>query len=347
MTFYNREGMLYARINGKRISTKLKYSKENIKLFTSYSKNDEFFSKFNVDNINIPTVIELCEEVLEEKEAQLKPTSMCMYRSMFKTYIVPYFNKRIDEIEPLDIDKWYKNFTNKSGIITSESVLKPAFEKAILRKYITTSPFVITKPRIKSDYKINPFTLKEIELLLYNTKGWFKNFIGLCFFTGARTGEILALKWCDINFNNYTIDINKTQTNGFTQSPKTESSIRIIDMLPQSEDFLKNQRKETGLREYVFLPKGKKICTSSYLTPTWNNLLIQVGLEHRGIYQTRHSFASNMLSNKEDLNWVSQTLGHKNPGITQQKYFKYIPVKRNERKNTFLDTIDTKSAQST
>ena len=58
MTFYNREGMLYARINGKRISTKLKYSKENIKLFTSYSKNDEFFSKFNVDNINIPTVIE-------------------------------------------------------------------------------------------------------------------------------------------------------------------------------------------------------------------------------------------------------------------------------------------------
>ena len=49
-----------------------------------------------------------------------------------------------------------------------------------------------------------------------------------------------------------------------------------------------------------------------------------MGLEHRRIYQTRHSFASNMLSNKEDLNWVSQTLGHKNPGITQQKYFKYI-----------------------
>ena len=346
MTFYNRAGMLYARISGKRISTKLKYSKENIKLFTSYSKNDEFLSKFNVENKRVPTVIELCEEVLEEKEAYLKPTSMGMYRSMFKNYIVPYFDKRIDEIEPLDINNWYKNFTNKSGLMTSETVLKSAFEKAILRKYIKTSPFVITKPRIKSDYKINPFTLKEIELLLYNSNGWFKNFIGLCFFSGMRTGEALALKWTDIDFNNYTIDINKTQTNGFTQSPKTESSIRIIDMLPQAEEFLKNQRKETGLREYVFLPKGKKISTSSCLTPRWTNLLIRVGLEHRGIYQTRHSFASNMLSNKEDLNWVSQTLGHKNPGITQQKYFKYIPTRKNERKNTFLDTIDTKIAQS-
>ena len=54
MTFYDRKGILYARINGKRVSTKLEYSKENIKLFKSYAKNEEFFKKFDVKN-NIKT----------------------------------------------------------------------------------------------------------------------------------------------------------------------------------------------------------------------------------------------------------------------------------------------------
>ncbi|MCT7531986.1 tyrosine-type recombinase/integrase [Aliarcobacter cryaerophilus] len=42
------------------------------------------------------------------------------------------------------------------------------------------------------------------------------------------------------------------------------------------------------------------------------------------MYQTRHSFASNMLSNKEDIFWVSKMLGHKNLNITLEKYSKYI-----------------------
>ena len=53
MTFYNRNGVLYARINGQRISTKLKDTKENRKLFESYAKNDEFFEKFDVKEKSI------------------------------------------------------------------------------------------------------------------------------------------------------------------------------------------------------------------------------------------------------------------------------------------------------
>lgn len=51
-----------------------------------------------------------------------------------------------------------------------------------------------------------------------------------------------------------------------------------------------------------------------------------------------------MLSNGEDLLWVSAMLGHKNPNITLNKYSKYIRPKR-VRKSTFLDDIDTKSTQ--
>ncbi len=92
MTFYDRGGMLYVRINGKRVSTKLEYSKENIKLFKSYAKNDEFFKKFNVMG-NIPTVVELCKEVLEDKKDTLKRTSYTNYLSLLNSRIIPFLIK--------------------------------------------------------------------------------------------------------------------------------------------------------------------------------------------------------------------------------------------------------------
>ena len=56
MTFYNRNDILYVSINGIRKSTKLKYSKENIKKFKSYYEDEEFYNKFNIIKTT-PTVL--------------------------------------------------------------------------------------------------------------------------------------------------------------------------------------------------------------------------------------------------------------------------------------------------
>jgi integrase len=76
----------------------------------------------------------------------------------------------------------------------------------------------------------------------------------------------------------------------------------------------------------------------------WKNILNECGFKHRGIYQLRHSFASNMLSIGEDLLWVSSMLGHKSANITLEKYTKYMRRKR-ERKTTVINSIDTQVAQ--
>lgn len=110
MTFYDRKGILYVRINGKRVSTKLEYSKENIKLYKSYAKNEEFFKKFDVIKTS-PTVVELCEEVLKEKEKTLKATSYKSYESLLKSRIIPFFgNKKVVDIKPIHISDFYKTF---------------------------------------------------------------------------------------------------------------------------------------------------------------------------------------------------------------------------------------------
>ena len=168
----------------------------------------------------------------------------------------------------------------------------------------------------------------------------FKNILGVAFFTGMRAGEILALKWKDINFENKSITIETQRTRGYTKKPKTKSSIRTIDMISQCEVFLKEQRKLTGLGEYIFLnTKNKIFYGSGDLQYKWYDVLRRLKLEKRGIHQTRHTFASNMLSNMENPLWVSQMLGHKSLVITLNTYTKYIKKDRNA-KTTFLDDMN-------
>jgi len=348
MTFYNRKGMLYVSLNGKRISTKLEYSKENIKLFKSYAKNDEFFKKFDVNNKS-KTIIELCQEVLDEKEKRLQSTSMKSYYSNFNTHIIPFFSKKYpQEITPRIIKNWYLSIKTIGTLnICVNGILKPAFENAIIDGQIQTSPFIVSFPRIKSNYEMKPFNLKEIQLILDIADGWFKNFLGIAFFSGMRTGEVLGLEWKDINFEESTISVCKTRSFGITKSPKTKSSIRTIDMLPQAEIFLKNQQRLSGLGLNVFNAERRKgkIYGSCTLSHKWKRLLEKCNLEYRNIYQTRHSFASNMLSNKEDLFWVSKMLGHKNPNITLERYSRYVKSDR-KKKTTFLDEQDYLLAQN-
>ncbi|MDX4061679.1 tyrosine-type recombinase/integrase [Aliarcobacter skirrowii] len=348
MKLYNRNGILYIYSNGTRKSSGLKDTKENRKLLESHYKNDEFYKKFDV-KAKGKTVLEFCEEVLVEKEKKLQPTTMKNYNSLYRSRIIPFFNKKFPhEITPSMIKEWYSTFEDKATLSNCVIILKCAFENAIIEGYIKSSPFIVSLPTLKSDYEMKPFNLQEIKLILDNANGWFKNLLGIAFFTGLRTGEILALEWKDIKFDEGIISISKTRTAGFTKAPKTKGSFRDIDIISQCEPFLREQRRITGLNENLFVTmsnKNKKIYSSSSLFHMWKNLLLKCNLEYRSIYQTRHSFASNMLSNKEDIFWVSQMLGHKNINITSEKYSKYIRSTR-ERKTTFLDDYSISFAQN-
>lgn len=339
MTFYNRNNKLYVSIGGKRVSTKLNYSNENIKLFKSYAKNEEFFNKFNIVKKS-KNLLDFCEEVLNYKESYLKPTSYVTYLSLYNSQIVPYFkNKKVEDIEALDIKRFFQRFKSKSSLyICSNAILKPAFENAILEKYIKYTPMQISIPILKSKYEFNPFTLEEIDLILDNAiTPQFRNILGLLFYSGMRIGEALALKWENVDFHTFTIKINATHTGSFVNTPKTKASNRTIDMLSQAEFYLRSQM-ETSNSLYVFTDsRNKFIRCSNNLTEHWKLTLKKCKLEYRSKYQTRHTFASNMLSNGEVLMWVSKMLGHSNSSTTLLYYSKYLPVNTKERKTTFLD----------
>jgi integrase len=345
--FYNRNGILYVCINKKRVSTKLKDTLKNRKLFENHYKNDEFLHKFGLVPVTVPTVVELCNDVLLDKEKYLKPTSYRSYSSLLKSRVVPFFqDKKVTDIKPTHIMDFYSTFIDSRTLITCEALLKPAFEKAILKEYINTTPFIVSKPKFTSDYKINPFTINDLDLISnYHKDDVLVNFLCISCFTGLRTGELFALEWKDIDFNTMTLDINKCFSGGYLTNCKTASSVAVIDLPIEALEYFKKQEKLTRIKsKYVFLSsKDTVIKYSTSLTSRFNKMLDNLNLSKRGIYQTRHTFASLRLSYGERLEWVSYMLRHKNPSITLTKYYKYM--KRDNEERVIID-LNTKRAHT-
>ena len=236
-----------------------------------------------------------------------------------------------------NIDNWFNTFKDSSTLNSCYTIVKSAFEKAIINGYITSTPFIIKRPKLKSKYQINPFTFDEANLIINQAPANLKNLVAVAFYTGMRTGEVLGLKWSKVHFESFSITIDNQITLGQEDTPKTYASFRVIDMIPQCEFYLKEQFKITSKSEFVFLNGQNTFFSStSVLQYSWKVLLKKLDLKYRSIYQTRHTFASNMISNDENLLWVSQMLGHKTLNTTLKKYSKYIK-KSGERKYTYLD----------
>ena len=116
------------------------------------------------------------------------------------------------------------------------------FDVAIEYEHIKDKPTKnITLPKNVIVREMKPFSPQEVESLISNAEGWFKNFITFCFYTGMRHGEIIALNWSDIDFENLIINVNKRVKQGKTDTPKTKSGIRKIPIFKPLLPFLKNQ----------------------------------------------------------------------------------------------------------
>lgn len=149
-----------------------------------------------------------------------------------------------------------------------------------------------------------------------------------------RTGEIIGLRWEDIDFKNRTINIKRSIGKGMISTPKTQSSYREIEILDPLLPYLKDQFKVTGDRKsFVFLASGNQhyFDSNKIRDYSWKRTLAEADIPYRTIYHMRHSFASLMISNGEDILWVAHMLGHSTPDMTLKKYAKYIKQDTKQR----------------
>ncbi|WP_417332570.1 tyrosine-type recombinase/integrase [Halarcobacter sp.] len=292
------------------------------------------------------TVDEFIHTSIEMHKSYRNEDTTADYKSIYKNHIKSVFgHKRIYEIKPSDLKKWQSDLItikklSPSRVKTVRKVMSRLFNDAIDDEIIDKNPLLrVRAPRVAPP-EIQPFKIGEIKILLSNAEGQFKNFLATAFFTGARSGELIGLKWEDIDFEKKEITIRRSIKMGLIRLPKTINSIRTIDMIDTLIPFLKEQYERTAdISEFVFINKeGNHYYDIKRLRNTyWKKLLAKCDFKYRPIYHTRHSFATMMIEN-EDILWVANMMGHIDSTTTLSKYARYMK-KPHIKRGVFLNSI--------
>ena len=164
--------------------------------------------------------------------------------------------------------------------------------------------------------------------------------IFLCFYTGLRIGELLALKWTDIDLAEGIITVSRTCYDGkdaygrtvrLTGKPKTRSSLRTIP-LPRQIIPLVRERKKRASSPYV-VAEGEKVFNVRSYQATFNCLLSRLKIRHMGFHSLRHTFATRALECGMDVKTLSEVLGHKSPIVTLNRYVHSLTEHKKEMMN--------------
>lgn len=280
------------------------------------------------------------------------------YRDHFKNHIVPKFGKKlITTITSMQLLDWQNEKLEKfaaSTVRKYRSIFYTILNDARIEGLIDSNPFDRVPSPVQveeynddddfdeEDRNVNPFSLDEVRSILLKTDGYKRNFFAIMAFSGVRPGELVALKWSDIDWESETFKIVRTRIRGEFVSPKTISSKRVVEMMPNVKEYFMNQHKLTGgnVFDMVFLNASHKTFYSHDTIAKQFKDLLDEG-DTRYLYQLRHTFASLMISNGEEITWVSQMMGHKNSDITLRVYAKAYKVLKDKnlrkKRASFLD----------
>lgn len=269
----------------------------------------------------------------------------------FNNHIVKEFGHRlVSSITPMQLLDWQNEKMEMyapTSVKKYRSILNMMFNDAVIDKIIDVNPLVNLKwPKCvavlneedevdEEDNNVDPFDLDELRDILSRASEKQKNFFGIMAFTGVRPGELVALKWSDVDLDNEIFDIKRTRIRGNFGPPKTKASRRKVEMLPGVKEYFMSQHKMTKGNEHdmVFLNSSQKPYYNHDTLSSQFRKLTQKS-DERHLYQLRHTFASLMIANNEDIAWISKTMGHKNSDITLKVYTKAYKLihDKNERK---------------
>lgn len=165
----------------------------------------------------------------------------------------------------------------------------------------------------------------------------------LAIFTGVRQGELWGIKWGDIDWPNCQINIQRTFNKGRFFSPKTKTSIRKVDLGPTAMTELKKWKLACPQNDLdLVFPNGSggPINYSNMVGRHFLPPLEGAGLPRIRFHDLRHTYASLLIDQGENLKYIQTQLGHSSPTVTLNVYAHLMKPTNQEAvcrlENTFL-----------
>lgn len=279
---------------------------------------------------------------LEKKKFAIKKSTYCNYANLLKNNIIPAlgevkFKELNGDVLQFFIykaqgEKGLSEKTTKDCLGIIKQIIADGQDEGIIPKFVYSKRKLIYKKQdligntkkvyTEDEYKkiINEI-LKDID---YKRLG-----ILLGLFTGMRIGELCALQFKDIDFNNKLINVTKTLQRTYNPtedinpseiqitSTKTTSSTRTIPITEEIKRIL--EKMNTGENNYILTGKSKYTEPRSFRR-SYQNFMKSIGIEPLKFHSLRHTFASINIENGNDIKTISEILGHSDIDTTLKIY---------------------------
>jgi len=276
---------------------------------------------------------EVAKQWLEYKKTRCRETTWETYQGYLKNHFVDLDGKRIDRITTATVESF---ITAKQGETMSLGTLRKIMVTlnqimgyAVRHRLIDYNPVrdaerPKTTGKIDESRDISVLTPEQIRgLIEAEPDQKYQTLFLTAIMTGARQGEILGLKWSDVNFQRKQVWINRTFNHGRFFEPKTRGSIRNIDLSPMLvRELAAWKLKSAGQDDDLVFPSetGTPIGCYNLVRRHFSPALKKAGIKRIKFHNLRHGFASLLIEQGENIKYIQNQLGHTNPTTTLNVY---------------------------
>lgn len=286
------------------------------------------------------TVQDLINEWLATVGPSLKPRTLAGYEWYMKQYVTPTLGTlALSKLTPTHLQRLYTSFQDKGLTRTAAIVharLHSAFNLAVLWNWLPNNPTERTLAP-KHQYKRKEvWDKEELARFLEATEGhWLRPLWIVAIGTGCRLGELLALRWTDIDMPGKLLSVHRSiqriNRQWIETTPKTRAGDRLIALPQEAVEALRKQkilvaerRLQAGPdwqdRGLVFTAENGAPLHPSVAQHTIRHTCHEIGIKAASPHQLRHLHASLLLKSGLPITAVSQRLGHANAAITMSVY---------------------------
>jgi integrase len=284
------------------------------------------------------TVGELLRDYLSIAKRNLALSSFNCYVQVAENHLFPRWDQTpAAELTSKEMRKWIMTLTGKRKTI--QLILTPlrnAIDLAVNEEVIDANPFdsiklakILAREQRSSVFKADPFDIDEIEgILAACDREQERNMFLFALLTGMRPSEYIALNWSAVDVKRHQVGVEGAFVDGeMKDTAKTLKGLRTIDLRQGALEALLAQEKFTKAKDaLVFLNPlyGEQWAGDKPIHRRWRRILRSAGVRYRNPYQTRHTFASNLLMLGAVPMYVATQMGHADTTMIVRTYGKWI-----------------------